>query len=106
MKIDFDKTIHNGKYHVVIKVAEISQDEKDQMKKFGAPEISIRPRLVLYNAKYVASLPLSDFGGVFSFDSESQASIFIKSIRERISEAVETLKAREDNFSKKETHEF
>ena len=102
MKVVLDKRLESGKYYVRINISEYTPEEVEKIKVFGAPMISISPKRLFLNGRFVSDLPLHSMNFDFDFDTEAQANSFVTGMTQKIKDAVETLKARKDQFSGKD----
>lgn len=106
MKLSIHKTLDAGRYRVYVQVSDLTTEETAQMRKFGSPEISIKPKTTIFNWETVSSLPLHAISHNFEFESEALASQFIDEMKSRIKEAISILKNRKDNFTNVEEYEL
>ncbi len=106
MKLKIDKKIEGGVYIVYVLVSEFSQDEQEQMKRFGPPWVSVHPNKVLFRRTSVDKIPIDVINHQFRFGEEDAANEFVEEMKNRIKEAMEALREKKDNFTKEEEYEF
>ncbi|HYD92734.1 MAG TPA: hypothetical protein VEA37_14760 [Flavobacterium sp.] len=106
MKLKIRKYLENGIYYVSITDINFEHIEIDNIRKFGAPLVSIQPKSVIRNSRYTNELPIHDLSGDYSFRNEGEAQKFFIEITQRIKDAAQNLKNSIDNFTGEKDLEF
>lgn len=106
MKLKIDKTIENGSYTVMIVALSFTAEESSKISKFGSPLIPIAPKTVFNGHDIVHSLPVHTINHAFVFRKEEEADKFVTDIKQRIKDAMEELRMKEDKFTDKKEYEL
>ena len=101
MKVQIERVLENGKYHVKVAVSDFSIQEIEAIKKFGAPMISVAPLYIWRRREFTSNVAIHDLNDDFEFTTETQAKSFITDLTARIKTAASTLKSYKDTFSGK-----
>ncbi len=106
MKVRIDKRVEGGKYFVDVSVLELSNEEREKIRKFGSPLVSMEPQRVWYDSHFTFNLPLHDINQSFGFENQALADTFAEKLRERILQALNSLRNKQDTFSSSEAYEL
>jgi hypothetical protein len=120
MKVRTFKAIENNKFSVSISAEDFSQDEEQKMNKFGEPEVNVGG---LYGNEndHTSGFILPDNyeklkaafvspGFKIAFDSrdyedaEKRADSWSSKVKDRIQEAIEALRQKDDTFTEEVVH--
>jgi len=104
MKVAISKEVKDGSYLVRISVQELSEEEREKILKFGAPDIDVQANNL--RGDWISNLPLHKIDEIFSFDSEEEADIFATEIKNKMTHALNDLRSLKDNFSSADVHEL
>jgi len=99
MKLKIEKILTDGNYMVHVETLDFNLDEKNKISKFGSPLIALEPKFVNTPRGRRGEVPVHAISYNFNFDNEGDADNFVNIITDRIKQAMNDLRAKEDRFT-------
>jgi len=99
MKLQIQKSLSGGQYHVSFQVSDFSQEEVKKMESFGIPQINLMVDGPLNRRAMWFPLNRITFTYKAGFEQEAEARSYEKNVQDQIKAALQDLRGRKDDFS-------